>query len=83
MRKLQIYELQMSDDSHFEFYDLSENGAIYSLAYGKNGFSTKINIETKNEVLFLKNAYRSLSRAIFRFFVLTTMLGKDTLRSHL
>ena len=29
-------------------------------------------IETTNEVLFLKNAYRSLSRAIFQFFVLTT-----------
>ena len=28
-------------------------------------------IETTNEVLFLKNAYRSLSRAIFHFFVLT------------
>ena len=28
-------------------------------------------IETTNEVLFLKNAYRSLSRAIFQFFVLT------------
>ena len=29
-------------------------------------------IETTNEVLFLKNAYMSLSRAIFQFFVLTT-----------
>ena len=28
-------------------------------------------IETTYEVLFLKNAYGSLSRAIFRFFVLT------------
>ena len=28
-------------------------------------------IETTNEVLFLKNAYRSLSRATFQFFVLT------------
>ena len=28
--------------------------------------------ETINEVLFLKNAYRSLSRAIFQFFALTT-----------
>ena len=28
-------------------------------------------IETTNEVLFLKNAYRSLSRAIFQCFVLT------------
>ena len=28
-------------------------------------------IETTNEVLFLKNAYRSLSRALFQFFVLT------------
>ena len=28
-------------------------------------------IESTNEVLFLKNAYRSLSRAIFQFFVLT------------
>ena len=29
-------------------------------------------IETRNEVLCLKNAYRSLFRAIFHFFVLTT-----------
>ena len=29
--------------------------------------------ETINEVLFLKNAYRSLSRAIFQFFALTKM----------
>ena len=27
----------------------------------------KFHIETTNEVLFLKNAYRSLSRAIFQF----------------
>ena len=69
--KWQKYELQMSDDSHFEFYDLWGNGAIYSLAYGRNGFSTKIHIETINERLFPKNAYRSLSRAVFQFFVLT------------
>ena len=31
-------------------------------------------VETTNEVLFLKNAYRSLSRAIFHFFVLTIMM---------
>ena len=54
----------MSYDGHFEFYDLWENGVIYSLAYGRNGFIT-------NEVIFLKNAYRCLSRAIFQFFVLT------------
>ena len=28
------YELKMSDDGHFEFYDLGENGATNSLAYG-------------------------------------------------
>ena len=68
IRKWQKYELQMSDDSHFEFYDLWKNGAIYNLAYGRYGFSTQKNhIETSNEVLFLKNAYRSLSRAIFQF----------------
>ena len=62
------YELNMSDDGHFEFYNLWENGIIYSLAYGRNGVSTKnFHIETTNEVLFLKNAYRSLSRAIFQF----------------
>ena len=61
----------MSDDGHFEFYDLWENGATYSLAYGRNGFSTKIHIEPIDEVLFLKNAYRSLSGAIFQLFVLT------------
>ena len=33
-------ELNMSDDGHFEFYDLWDNVAIYSLAYGRNGFST-------------------------------------------
>ena len=31
----------------------------------------KIHIETTNEVLFLKNAYRSLSSAIFQILVLT------------
>ena len=31
----------MSDDGHFEFYDLWVNGVIYSLAYDRNGFSTK------------------------------------------
>ena len=65
------YYLNMSDDGHFEFYDLWENGVIYSLTYGRNGFSAKFHIETINKVLFLKNAYRSLSRAIFQFFVLT------------
>ena len=35
------YELNMSDDGHFEFYDLWENGVIYSLAYGRNGLSAK------------------------------------------
>ena len=34
----------------------------------------KFHIETINEVLFLKNAYRSFSRAIFQFFVLTICL---------
>ena len=29
----------------------------------------KIHIETTNEIPFLKNAYRSLSRAIFQFFL--------------
>ena len=35
----------------------------------------KIHIEPINEVLFLKNAYRSLFRAIFQFFVLTIRNG--------
>ena len=65
----------MSDGSHFEFYDLWENSAIYSLAYGRNGFSTKkIHVETTNEVLFLKNAYRSLSMAIFQIIFLTNRM---------
>ena len=34
-------------------------------------------IETTNEVLFLKNAYRSLSRAIFQVFVLTISVADD------
>ena len=36
----------MSDDGHFEFCDLWENGATYSLAYGRNGFSTKNSYKT-------------------------------------
>ena len=40
IRKWQKYELNMSDDGHFEFYDLWENGVFYSLGYGRNGFST-------------------------------------------
>ena len=36
----------MSDDGHFEFCDLWENGATYSLAYGRNGFSTKKSYKT-------------------------------------
>ena len=35
------YDLDMSDDGHLEFYDLWVNGVINSLAYGRNGFSTK------------------------------------------
>ena len=38
-------------------------------------------IETINEVLFLKNAYRSLSRAIFHFFVLTMGFVTDRAQS--
>ena len=41
------------------------------------------NIETKNEVFFLKNAYRSLSRAIFQFFVLTNFPHKGQWRKAL
>ena len=37
----------------------------------------KMHIETTSEVLFLKNAYGSLSRAISKFFVLS-MWGKTT-----
>ena len=37
----------------------------------------KIHIETTNEVLFLKNAYRSISRAIFQFFDLTKSWGNQ------
>ena len=38
------YEFKMSNKGHFEFNDLLGNDAIYSLAYGRNGFSTKKNI---------------------------------------
>ena len=41
LRKWQKYELEISDVSHFEFYELWGEGAIYSLAYGRNGFSTQ------------------------------------------
>ena len=40
------YELKMSDDGHFEFRYLWENSATYSLAYGRNGFSTKNSYRT-------------------------------------
>ena len=64
----------MSNDSHFEFYDLWENAAIYSLVYGKNGFSTKNSYRNNRwELLSLKNAYMSLSGAIFQFFDLTIL----------
>ena len=46
MEMTKKYELKMSDDGHFEFYDLWENGATYSLAYGRNGFSTKNSYRT-------------------------------------
>ena len=36
-----------------------------------------LHIETTNEVRFLKNAYRSLSRAMFQFFVLTIICASD------
>ena len=35
----------------FEFYDLWENGVIYSLAYGRNGFSTKFSYRN-NKCIF-------------------------------
>ena len=35
-------DMNMSDDGHFEFYELWEHGVIYSLAYGRNGFSIKL-----------------------------------------
>ena len=35
------YELKMSDDGHFEFYDLWDNGVTNSLEYDRNGFSAK------------------------------------------
>ena len=70
----------MSDDSHFDFYDVWKNGAIYSLAYGRNGFSTKIDIETINEVLFLTYAYRcylifDLTKGILiKFFIIIFLI---------
>ena len=36
------YELNLSDDGHYESYDLWENGVIDSLAYGRNRFSAKL-----------------------------------------
>ena len=63
------YELKMSDDGHLEFYDLLENGVTYSLAYGRIGFSMKNSYGTNKWSTFPQNAYRSLSRAIFWFFL--------------
>ena len=62
-----LYELNMSDDGHFEFYDLWENGAFTDGHTAEMDSAQNLYIETTNEVLFLKNTYRSLSRAIFQF----------------
>ena len=66
------YELKMFGDGHFEFYNLLENGVINSLAYGRNGFSTKNN-KTKTfrndkwSTFPKKEAYMSSFRVIFHF----------------
>ena len=48
------YELNMSDGGDFEFYDLWENGVIYSLAYGRNGFSANFSYRNNKWSTFPK-----------------------------
>ena len=69
--KWQKYELQMSNDSHFEFDDLWKMVPFTAWHTAEMDSAQKKHIETIHEVLFLKNAYRSFSRAIFQFFDLT------------
>ena len=74
IRKWKQSELQMSDDSHFEFYDLWENGAIYSLAYGRNGFSTNNSYRNNKWSTFPQKClqvFTYFSISIFQFFDLT------------
>ena len=59
----------MSDDSHFEFYDLWKTVPFTAWHTAEMDSAQKVNIETTNEILFLKNAYRSLSRALIHFFL--------------
>ena len=63
----------MSDDGHFEFYDLWETVSFTAWHTAEMDSAQNFHIEATNEVLFLKNAYRSLSRAIFQFFVPTNI----------
>ena len=52
----------------FEFYDLGKNGVIYSLACGRNCFSTKIPIRMTNEVLFLEKCIQVFIEGSIHFF---------------
>ena len=71
IRKWQNYELQMSDGCHFEFYEFT------AWHMPEMDSAQKFHIETTNEILFLKNAYRSFSRAVFH--LLTWLYAMDTL----
>ena len=50
-----VIVIKMSDDAHFEFYDLWENGVIYSFAYGRNGFNTKFSYRNNKWSTFPQN----------------------------
>ena len=65
------YEIKMFDDGHYGFYDLWGNVSITAWHTSEIDSAHKNSYRSNNEVLFLKNAYMSLSGAIFQYFVLT------------
>ena len=72
------YELNMSDDGHFEFYDVWENGVIYSLAYGRNGFSTKFSYRNNKWSIFPKKMPTCLYQELYFNFLswLNSLINK-------
>ena len=68
IRKWQKYELNMSDDGHFEFCDLWENGVIYSLSYGRNWFSTKFSYRNNKLSTFPKKCLQVFIQSYISMF---------------
>ena len=78
------FELNMSDDGHFEFCDLWENSVIYSLAYGRNGFSTKFSYRSNKWSIFPKKMPTGLYLELyFNFLSWLWSLGVSNFISHI